>query len=107
MHITALLYRFVPGLLQVMRFDILFYCLGFSTAACENEVMIGDYKCVPSVNQVKKIVCSLSVADEPAVGYVYPITVSTSRRQLQSDLCVSDSIYTASLNCLCWLVGLE
>ena len=69
--------------------------------------MIGDYKCVPSVNQVKKIVCSLSVADEPAVGYVYPITVSTSRRQLQSHLCVSDSIYIETSKFLFQLASLE
>ena len=42
--------------------------------------MIGDFKCVPSVNQVSKIVCALEVADEPAVGLVSRVKVSINKR---------------------------
>ncbi|XP_067950539.1 fibrocystin-L-like [Watersipora subatra] len=58
---------------------------GFSTTACENEVMIGDYTCVVSQQRtwqqlVSQLVCAPDVSEEPDVGVSFPIKVKVNNR---------------------------
>lgn len=51
-------------------------CLtGFSTTACDIDVMFGDHACVPSSQTATEIVCSLDADEEPDIGISYPAKV--------------------------------